>query len=307
MSDYTTRRTFLRHAAAVLGGVLAGATGACRRGGNPGESAGDAAGSVAADSMSTAGLARSVRPIGIQLYTLRTLMQRDVEGTLAAVGDIGYREVEFHSYFGRDPRQLRETLDRLRLTAPAKHASLEELRTNLAGILDAARVLGHRYIVCPWIGERERTLDGYRRLAGEFNRWGAACRERGLRFAYHNHEFEFIPTGGRVPLDVLLSETDPALVWVELDLFWITKAGRDPLDYFARYRGRFPLWHVKDMRDIRGTQEMTAVGEGEIGFDRIFARAEEAGLEHFFVEHDQPADPLQSARTSFHNLRRLLS
>lgn len=302
MKDHTTRRDFLRVATVAVGGALVGVAGACR--GTP--ETRDAATSGSGDTSGT-GASPSARAIGLQLYTVRSLMQDDLEGTLASVAEIGYREVEFAGYFDRDPRALRATLDGLNLAAPATHLSLDVLRGNLAGALDTAEILGHRWIVCPWVPESERTLAAYRALAAEFNRWGAACRERGMRFGYHNHDFELARVEGIVPLDLLLTETDPANVAIELDLFWVTMGGGDPLAYFARHPGRFPLWHVKDMRGIASEREMVAVGEGEIDFGAMFARAEQAGLEHFFVEHDRPADPLASVRASHEHLRQLLA
>jgi sugar phosphate isomerase/epimerase len=300
-----TRRDFLRTGGVALGGVLAVACGG--RAGS-GERA-DSLAQAPADSGAGAAPAATGRAIGLQLYTVRTLMERDVEGTLAKLAEIGYRELEFAGYFGRDPKQLRATLDRLRVTAPSTHRSLDDLRKNLAGELAAAQALGCQYVVCPFIPEQQRTLADYRRIAGEFNRWGKACRERDLRFAYHNHDFEFKQTDGQIPYDVLLAETDPQTVEMELDLYWITKAGHDPLAYFDRHRGRFPLWHVKDGRGPQGAQEIVEVGEGDIDFRRIFAQAQQAGLTHFFVEQDNAvdaADPLAKARTSFDNLRKVV-
>lgn len=284
------RRTFLRTAAgAGLGGWwLAGAA--------------DAA---AAWDAGPRGAGRFARErVGLQLYTVRSLMQRDVEATLRAVAETGYREVEFAGYFDHDPAQLRALLDRLELAAPSAHVPLELLRADLDGVLGAAEAVGHRYLVCPWIPEAERTPDGYRRIALDFNRFGAACRDRGVRFAYHNHDFEFSVVDGRPAYDLLLESTDPGLVAMELDLFWITRAGADPEAYFERHPGRFPLWHVKDMAE---GGRMVDVGQGRIDFGRIFARADRAGLRHFFVEHDQPEEPLASIRQSYRYLARLLS
>jgi sugar phosphate isomerase/epimerase len=134
------------------------------------------------------------------------------------------------------------------------------------------------------------------------------ARDRGIRVGYHNHDFEFaaIPGGG-TGFEILLGETDPALVDFELDIYWAVKGGHNPLDLFARYPGRFPLWHVKDMSDRAGAQRMADVGAGEIDFRGIFAAREQAGLRHFFVERDDPTDSLASIRTSYTNLRRLLS
>ena len=299
MTDRTTRRDFLRATTTVLGGLVAGG-GLAACGGAAARRETDTAAS--ADAVP----GRASLPVGVQLYTVRDLMQKDVDATLAAVAAIGYRELEFAGYFGKEPARLRETLDRLGLTAPSVHVPIEQMRTNLSGIMDAAQVLGHQWVVVPWLAEADRTLASYRRLADEFDTWGARLRERGMRFAYHNHEFEFAPIDGAVPFDLLLAETDPANVAYELDIFWATHAGRDPVTYFQRHPGRFPLWHVKDMRGIGGAKEMVSVGEGDIDFRRIFDHAAQAGLRHAFVEHDNPADPLASLRTSFQTVQRLV-
>lgn len=246
--------------------------------------------------------AASLESLGIQLYTVRSLMEQDVDRTLAAVAEIGYREVAFAGYFGQPPARLRDMLDRYGLSAPAAHVGYPELGDSWGRVLDTATQIGHRYVVTPSIPEALRTADGYRRAAERFNRAGAEARERGLTFAYHNHDFEFIPVGDRLPFDILLDETDPALVQFEMDLFWITKSGYDPLDYFTRYPGRFPLVHVKDMA---ADGEMVDVGQGQIDFPRIFARAAQAGIRHYFVEHDNPEEPLETARRSYDYLRSL--
>jgi sugar phosphate isomerase/epimerase len=244
-------------------------------------------------------------PIGLQLYTLRNLMRADFEGTLAQVAQIGYTEVEFAGYFERPARDVRAILDRHGLRAPSTHLSKEALERDADRLLEDAATIGHRYVCVAWVGEEERrTVDAWKRVAEAFNRIGQRCRRAGLQFAYHNHDFEFVPLGGKMFYDTLLAETDAALVQLELDLFWITKAGSDPFAYFTRYPGRFPLVHVKDSA---GPPEhrMVDVGSGKIDFRRIFARRAQAGIRHFFVEHDQPSDPLASVRASFDHLKSL--
>lgn len=242
--------------------------------------------------------------IGVQLYTLRMLLAKDFEGTLATLARIGYREAEFAGLYDRSPADIRAILEREGLMAPAGHYPLEALRDDPNRTLDTAAELGHRYVVVAWLAEADRDSPGaLRRTAEVFNRIGGAAAARDLRFAYHNHDFEFRPLGGgEIPFDVLLAETDPGLVWYEMDLFWITKGGRDPLDYFTRYPGRFPLVHVKDMAD---GEKMVDVGAGAIDWARIFGRREQAGIEHYFVEHDEPADPLASVTASYTYLRGL--
>jgi sugar phosphate isomerase/epimerase len=242
----------------------------------------------------------SLDRIGLQLYTVRSLMAEDVERTLQMVAGVGYREVEFAGYFDRPPAGLRATLDGLGLAAPATHVDLATLRDRLPEVLAASATLGHRYVVLPWLAAEDRdSLDDYRRLADEMNRLGEACRAADVQFAYHNHEFEFEHLDDETPFDVLLARTDPELVAIELDLFWIIHAGRDPLAYFEAHPGRFSLCHVKD-RAADGT--MVDVGAGEIDFPGIFAGSEQAGLAHYFVEHDQPADPEASIRASYLHL-----
>lgn len=241
--------------------------------------------------------------VGLQLYTVRSLMAQDVERTLQQVAAIGYREVEFAGYFEHSPTRLREILDATGLAAPSAHVGFDALEGDgWARTLEAANTLGHRYLVAPWIPpEERRSLDDYRRFAGLLEDAGARARHAGLRLAYHNHDFEFEPLEGAVPYDILAG-TDPDLVQLQLDIYWIRKAGGDPLTYFRRHPGRFPSVHVKDMA---ADGSMVDVGDGVIDWRRLIAHADTAGIRHYFVEHDQPADPLESIRDSLNHLRGL--
>src|SRR6266566_1600779 len=216
--------------------------------------------------------------IGLQLYTVRHAMEKDVEGTIARVDKNG-------------------------LSSPSSHISLAPDQWRAA--LDAAPVIGHRYLVLAWIPAEERhTLDDYKRWAERLNRAGTEAKAAGLQFAYHNHDFEFAPLEGKLPYDVLLAETDPKLVQLEVDLYWITKGGQDPLAYFARWPGRFPMVHVKDSAGPPD-HRMVAVGAGKIDFKKIFGQSEQAGIKYYFVEHDEPADAFASIRASCEYLKRL--
>ncbi|QXD14039.1 sugar phosphate isomerase/epimerase [Rhodocaloribacter litoris] len=284
------RRHFLHASALALGGLALG--GCAREDAAPGT----------ADATATAG--RRLDRIGLQLYTVRSLMQEDVPGTLARVAEIGYDEVEFAGYFDHSPADIRAMLEANGLAAPSTHTMLASVQGDrLEATVAQAAEVGHRYLVVAWLAPEERaTLDHYRRHAETFNRAGEACRAAGLQFAYHNHDFEFMDLEGQRPYDLLLAETDPELVQMELDLYWITKAGFDPMTYFEQYPGRFPLCHVKDMA-ADGT--MADVGAGTIDFAAIFAHAGHAGLRHYFVEHDNPADPLASISASYAHLSAL--
>ena len=248
--------------------------------------------------------ARALERIGVQLYTVRSILENDFVAGIEQVAAIGYNEVEFAGYYDHSPADVRALLDRVGLTAPAVHVGIDILRDNLDGVLEAAQIVGHQYVVCPYLAEDQRTLDHYKQHAAFFNEVGQKCKEAGIQFAYHNHDFEFFETDGQIPFDVLLAETDAGLVKMELDLFWIKKGGHDALTYFQNHPGRFPLCHVKDMAgDAEGT--MTPVGKGTIDFGSIFAQSEQAGLVHYFVEHDHPDDPMQSITDGYAHLKAL--
>lgn len=244
--------------------------------------------------------------IGLQLYTVRGDMEKDFEGTLRKVADIGYKQVEFAGYFGRSPADVRAILNRYHLDAPSAHIGTPAALTkDWEKTLAASKAIGHKYVFVAWVEPEHRTLDDYRRYADLFNSAGALARNAGLRFGYHNHDFEFVGSGGKLPYDLLLERTDPKLVTMEMDLFWVTKAGKNPLDYFARYPGRFEAVHVKDM-DASPEQHMVDVGKGKIDFARIFAQQKKAGIRYFFVEHDNPApSAIDSVRSSYQYLEKL--
>jgi sugar phosphate isomerase/epimerase len=183
--------------------------------------------------------------------------------------------------------------------------------------IESAKTIGQAYIVNPWIPEELRkTDDDWKRAAETFNRAGEASKKAGIQFAYHNHWFEFLPVNGKLPYDTLLELCDADLVKMELDLCWITVAGADPLKYFDRYPGRFPLVHVKDVKTLPkvstggaqnfgDTVDLTEVGHGIIDWKRIFAQSEKAGIKHYIVEHDHPAKPLESIKISYEYLNKL--
>ena len=243
--------------------------------------------------------------IGLQLYTVRGAMAQDFQGTLASVAQVGYTEVEFAGYFGRSPEVVKAALTGAGLTAPSVHVGFDMLGERWPETLANALVIGHKYIVVPSLpGELRRSADGYKRAAEAFNRAGQAARGVGIRFAYHNHDVEFAPVDGQIPYDILLATADPAVVEFEMDLYWVVKGGGDPLAYFARHPGRFPLVHVKD-GGPPPERHMADVGSGVIDFRSIFAHHQQAGIEHYFVEHDQPQDQLASIRASYDYLKHL--
>ena len=275
-----------------LGAALCGAFGGSRPA-RPGQTFAGASG-------------RKLSNIGLQLYTVREQLAADFGGTLERVAALGFREVEFAGYHGRAPAQVKSALRRYSLLAPSAHVTTAELRGGLDGAIEAARVVGHRYLVCGYVpAEERRSPDDYRRLAELLNRAGERAARAGLQLCYHNHDFEFEQAGGQNPYDLLLARADAQLVKMQLDLYWIAKAGRNPLDYFSKHRGRFPSLHVKDM-DATPRRSFTEVGRGVIDFKNIFAAAGRAGVRHYFVEQDEtPGSPFDSAKISLDYLQRL--
>ena len=257
-----------------------------------------------AAALRTAHRVRHLEKVGLQLYTVRSVLEKDFEGTLAHVAEIGYREVEFAGYFSHTPAEVKAIIDRHGLSAPSTHVALGEIDAWKTA-LDSAKAVGHEYIVVPWIPQEKRlTLDGWKNLAAGFNRAAQLAHDAGLQFAYHNHDFEFPKMEGQVPYDVLLQNTDPKLVQLEIDLYWMTKGGQDPLAYFARWPGRIPLVHVKDSAGAP-EHKMVDVGQGKIDWKRIFAKQDQAGIKHFFVEHDQPPQPFDDIAASYRYLKNL--
>jgi sugar phosphate isomerase/epimerase len=248
---------------------------------------------------------RHIERVGLQLYTVRHELERDFEGTLTRVATTGYREVEFAGYFGRTPKDVRGLLDRHGLAAPSAHVSVDTLAPDAwHAPLEAANAIGHHYLVVAWIPvEQRHTLDDYKRVGERFNQAAATARAAGIQLAYHNHDFEFATLDGQLPYDVLLAATDPQLVQLEIDLYWMVKGGQDPTHYFERWPGRVPLVHVKDSAGPPD-HKMTAVGAGTIDFRRIFGHPA-ARIQHYFVEHDQPADAFASIQASYDYLKQL--
>ncbi len=244
-------------------------------------------------------------PIGVQLYTLRSVMGDNLEGTLEALAEMGYTEVEFAGLWGRSAAEMRAIIDGFGLHAASSHHGLNEVRGDWNATLESAVTLGQKWVVVPSINGDDRTLEGLKAVADEFSAAGEAAREMGLGFGYHNHAWEFEPLpDGTLPYDLLLERCDADVVKMQMDIFWAIHGGADPVQYFGAYPGRFTTVHVKG-RTVDGG--MVAVGQGVIDWAGIFARSEQAGIQHYFVEHDNPgADPMGNVRISFEALHGIL-
>jgi sugar phosphate isomerase/epimerase len=263
-----------------------------------------ATGVVAAAGESVAAAEATPRVAGIQLYTVRDSMAEDVATTLTAIAGIGYREVEFAGYFDQTPAEIRRLLDDLGLASPSAHVDGESARDDPAPFVDAAAEVGHDYLTIAWMRpENRKTIDDFKRWAEVANRLGESCRRAGMRAAYHNHDFEFQALGGQEPFAILLAETDPELVFFELDLYWTRFANQDIRAVIGRAPERFVMSHIKDMDAGRN---MVSVGAGTIDFAGILADPVADSIRHCFVEHDNPADPFRSAAYSHHSMQSIL-
>ncbi len=304
MEKIKTRRNFIKSAAfGAAGAITASQFGliACQGGTQKQAASGDPEPSV------------ETKPVGIQLYTIRDAMQKDVQQTLQKVAEIGYKHLELAGYadgkfYGFEPSVFKSMVEDLGMTVISSHTGVEIKgvdMTNAESLAEDHAKLGVKYCVKPWlIEERRTTIDSYKQVAEELNMIGEVMAKYDIQFGYHNHDFEFDTVEGKIPYyDVLIPETDPEQVVMEIDLYWATKAGQDPVEIFNKYPGRFGLWHVKDMTETED-QYFAPVGTGVIDFERIFAAKDKAGMQYFFVEQDNTKtySPEEAIEISYDNL-----
>jgi len=246
------------------------------------------------------------KTIGLQLYTMRDQIKQDLDGTLKRLTEIGYNSIEAAGYnltdrtfYGISPKAFSKKLKGLGMPLNSSHTVFEPDAAEQV-FADAAEA-GCKYVIYPYLSEGLReNIDRYKAIAEKFNHMGEIGKKNGIRFGYHNHSFEFVEMNGQIGMDVLIAETDPELVTFELDLYWITHAGYDPVDYIEKFPGRFEIYHVKDMTNTED-KYFAPVGTGRINFERIFASKETAGMKMFFVEQDyfRDYDPFESVKISY--------
>lgn len=243
------------------------------------------------------------KKIGIQLYSLRNQIGDDFLGTLRKIAGAGYKIVEAAGYgdrkfYGYQPAEYKKIVMDLGMFPTSTHngISLENADTTIEDCKNA----GMDFIVLPSIpAEKRKTLDDYKTIAADFNQIGEKCREAGIKFGYHNHAFEFEKIDGQTPYDILLNNTDPKLVFFQIDFFWVAYGGREPIEYLNNFPGRFALWHAKDMLDPVSKKNVE-VGSGFISFEEAFKIADKAGLEYVIVEQEEfDMDPFVSIKKSF--------
>jgi len=295
------------------------------------------AGSVMLPELLVANSGKKISNPGLQVWSLAKYLDKDVEGTLKMIADHGYKELELYGpypfsseqdkagwnqivplvgfsksgYFGQSAREFRIVLDRYGLKTPAMHVGLDTLRKNMGELAEAAHILGQSYAGIASIPADERkTLDDYKRIADDFNKIGENAKANGIRFYYHNHGYGLQPREGVVPFNIILDRTDPTLVFLEMDVYWTTAGGADPIKYLDANPGRFKLMHVKDMKkQVRFSGDggdpsqwielfpfITDAGTGVLGLKKIVDHAQRAGVEHFIIENDAVTDPVDSLR-----------
>lgn len=303
----TTRRSFLQKSALAIGGLA-----------------------LSQDLL--ANFLPATRPMGLQLFTFFNEIDNDVSGTIQKIASVGFAEIESAfskkgGFYGMKPKEFAALLKDKGLTWKSHHVfgapfklppgakpptgpdgkpivipPMKNLKENAQELIDAVAEGGVPYLVCANIPIT--TMDDIKNSVEILNKAGELAKKAGLTFAYHNHDAEFRPVEGQLPYDIFLKQIDSSLMKMELDLAWAIKGGKDPVQLFNENPGRFPLWHVKDLS--ADYQKVESVGNGVIDFKTIFANASKSGMKHFFVEHDMPANPLESITTSFANLKKIV-
>lgn len=253
------------------------------------------------------------KPLGLQLYSVRSLLPTDFDGTLAKVRGDGYTVVEAAGFYDHSAADFRKSMDKAGLHCVSAHYTLALLREQLDSLMDYAHTLGLEYMVCSSSGGQHRdpaakggpTLDDWHWIASEFNRIGEKVKAAGMTFGVHNHTPEFATIDGALVYDELLRLTDPKLVVFEMDAGWVYASGHNPVDYLTKTPKRFPLMHVKDMiRQPDGKELMTALGKGSIDYAPIMRAA--TGLKYYFVEQEQfDMEPIEELRVNAEYMRKL--
>ena len=258
--------------------------------------------------------------VGLQLYTIRDAMGKDVPGSLKLVSDTGFKYLEMASYndgkfYGYLPGEFKKMVNDLGMEILSSHAGIKP--TGISSdeakkMADDHAKVGAKYCMQPWIEEVDRkSISGFQKMVAEWNKVGKIMKENGVQFGYHNHNFEFGPVEGKIPyFDVFLPEMDKEYMTLELDLFWVTKAGINPVELFKKYPGRFQLFHMKDMYTKEApffktvSTDFAPVGAGLINFKEILAAKNIAGMKYMFVEQDATKDgkPFDAIKTSIINL-----
>jgi sugar phosphate isomerase/epimerase len=287
------------------------------------------------------------RTLGVQLFTMPKMVSSDLRGTLQLISKTGYKEIEFfgpyefsaketidawkptanflgmqqNAFYGYPVTEVKNMLDDLDLNAPSAHSDLLTLQKNLEPAMKAFQQLGVKHVVIPTLPQQKekRTLADYEKLAAEFNALGQRMMEYGIRLGYHNHGYEHSVLEGKIPMEVLLNNTDARWVSFEMDIFWLTAGGADPIDFLQRFPNRFKMMHVKSATEpirfsgdgstpdqwIALFPKMADPYEGVFDIKGILREGSIAGVEHFYLEHDFAKDVPVTLKKSYEYLSKL--
>lgn len=248
------------------------------------------------------------QPFGLQLYTLRDDFPKDPKGVLKQVSDLGYTQVEGYEgdqgiFWGMKNTELKSYLDSIGLTMVSTHC---DMNTDFERKADEAAAIGMKYLICPYLG-RQENMDFYKKAAERFNQCGEICNQRGLRFAYHNHDYSFKPIDGQLPQDVMMSMTGDNVDY-EMDIYWVVMADQDPIAWINKYPGRFTLCHVKDRGTVAGQEqqfESVVLGKGSIDYNSLLQQLKQQGMQYFIVEQEAytGTTPLDAAKANAEFMR----
>ncbi len=277
--------------------------------------------------------------LGIQLFSIPKMLSEDYLGGIKMLQKLGYKELELFGpfpfsadsakkgweaagkmlgfsgsgYFGKSAKEVKKILADHGMSSPGTHSDLDTLEQNMGALAEASHILGHKYVTLPAIpDDRRKNLDDYKRIAESFNKIGAEAKKNGIRFGYHNHGYGIKPMDGQIPLEIILNNTDPNLVFFEMDIFWTTCGGADPIELLTKYPNRYKMLHLKDMKEKKqfagdggGMQDwmpmfslMASAGDGVLDLKGIVKKAKEVGVEHFFVEQDMVSNPQVALKRS---------
>jgi sugar phosphate isomerase/epimerase len=252
----------------------------------------------------------SVENIAIQLYTVRERAAEDFAGTLQKIAEIGYKAVELAGFYGQTAEQIRAIADSAGLKVVSAHIPVTEFEADLGKVSSDLQTLGASWGVVPWISPDSRTEQALLAYGEQFNVYADTLAAAGIKFGYHNHDFEFTSKTEAGPslFEMLIDVTDPAKVYFELDAYWASVAGLDPADVLTQYKDRIKLVHLKDgFRDNLVAGADVPFGEGDLDFTSFFKAAAEAGVEYYITEQDTRKDVLTEIAKSFNNAKKVLA
>jgi sugar phosphate isomerase/epimerase len=249
---------------------------------------------------------KKIKNVGVQLYSFRKEMDADARGTLKQIASLGFKQIESAKsnkghYYGLTAREMKQACKDLGMTLSSGHVHIDD---KWKQTMDEATESGQQYLICSSMPANGQTVDNYKKTAELFNKAGEECKKLGIKFGYHNHEYEFESSNGQVLYDVLLDNTQADLVHMEMDLGWVIVGGKNPLDYFNKYPGRFPLWHLKDMDIVK--KHSVEFGKGALDIMAMLKNRKQSGLDIMFIEQEEYAStPIESMRDNMEYLKKV--